>query len=350
MLDPAHESVHGVPARPGDPAAAGDSGLSEVADLEAFAGEVRALDQRYGGVPARDAAVGRLPAALALVDASPSGAGGARLRTAVADLHSLAGWVSFDTGMADAAVGYFGTALRLASSVGNTSLTSNVRHQLGRLRLHHNEPTRALAEFRLGALAAEASGSSRAAALIKANTAWSWARLRREQDAVALLSDLDESLAEVHGGPGAEWPAFSTRNDLSALTGIVYTELAQVVDPHYARLGVLLLTSAVQGYGADMARRRAFSLISLAVCHLVDDQVHEGLEAGARAVDLCEQLASHRTAERLRPLRNEAQRRRSHRGARELADRIRAFRPPCCPTTRNVAANSRVACEGSGPA
>ncbi|MCC8251552.1 hypothetical protein [Saccharothrix luteola] len=53
-----------------------------------------------------------------------------------------------------------------------------------------------------------------------------------------------------------------------------------------------------------------------------------GVEAGECAVELCERLGSHRTVERLRQLRNEVERRRSHRGARELADRIRAFRPP----------------------
>ena len=60
----------------------------------------------------------------------------------------------------------------------------------------------------------------------------------------------------------------------------------------------------------------------------IDDRVDAGVEAGECAVELCERLGSHRTVERLRQLRNEVERRRSHRGARELADRIRAFRPP----------------------
>ncbi|MEU4445166.1 hypothetical protein AB0K14_23700 [Actinosynnema sp. NPDC050801] len=132
----------------------------------------------------------------------------------------------------------------------------------------------------------------------------------------------------LRGEQDEGWMAFFTPNALSASTGIVYGELAQVVDPRYACLAVLLLTAAVDGYGDDMTRSRAFSLISLAACHLIDDRVDAGVEAGECAVELCERLGSHRTVERLRQLRNEVERRRSHRGARELADRIRAFRPP----------------------
>ncbi|XVS60932.1 hypothetical protein ACQPYE_21750 [Actinosynnema sp. CA-299493] len=302
--------------------------MSEVADLEAFTRRMWALDHRYGGAAARAAAVDRLPAAVRLLDTSASGPAKARLHAAVADLHSVAGWSSFDTGMSDAAAEYFRTALRIASSVGDTAVIADVYCRMGRMSLHHNDPTRALEEFRLAGLAADATGSAQVVALIRANTAWARARLGQERSALALLADLDEALARSSGDPAPGSRGLPTPHDLSSLTGIVYTELAQVADPQYARMAVLLLTSAVNDHGVDMARSRAFSLISLAASHLLEDQVDAGVEVGARAVDLCEQLASHRTVERLRPLRNEAQRRRSHRGARNLADRIRAFRPP----------------------
>ncbi|GAA3463643.1 tetratricopeptide repeat protein [Saccharothrix longispora] len=321
MPDPAYEAFDGSWGAPGE------SDASRTADLESFTSGVRALDHRYGGALARDAAVGRLPAALGLLTPAAPGPDRVRLRTAVADLHSAAGWAAFDSGMTGAALGYFNTAVTLAASAGNTSLTSDVYCRVGRLRLHHNEPSRALAEFRLGGLAAEASGSWRAATLIKAGTAWAWARLGQEEKVVDLLADIEDDLARPAGG-SETGPAFLTPTDLSALTGVVRTELALVVDPRYASLAVPLLTSAAEGYGVDRTRGRAFSLISLAVCHLLDDRVDTAVQEGGQAVDLCERLVSHRTVERLRPLRNEAERRRSHRGARELAERIRAFRPP----------------------
>ncbi|MGM1062246.1 tetratricopeptide repeat protein [Saccharothrix sp. Mg75] len=326
MPDRAHEAVGGPHRAP----PAGPD-VSSVAGLEAFTGEVRALDRRYGGALARDAAVGRLPSALGLLDFSAPGLDGVRLRTAVADLHSAAGWAAFDTGMVGAALGYFNTAVTLAASVGDGALTAEVYCRVGRLWLHHREPSRALAEFRLGGLAAEAGGSSQAggssrvAALLGVNTAWAWARLGQEAKAVALLAEVEGDLA---GAPGATGPLSAASADLSVVAGMVRTELAVVVDPRYARLAVPLLAAAVAGYGGDRARGRAFGLISLAVCHLLDDRVDDAVEAGGRAVDLCERLVSARTAERLRPLRNEAERRRSHRGARALADRIRAFRQP----------------------
>lgn len=76
-----------------------------------------------------------------------------------------------------------------------------------------------------------------------------------------------------------------------------------------------------------MARSRAFSLISFAICHLLDDQVDAAVELGNEAVDRCEVPTSTRAVERLRPLRDEAARRRGHPGALALPERIRAFRP-----------------------
>jgi hypothetical protein len=217
--------------------------------------------------------------------------------------------------------------LRVAAAVGNASLTSNVYYRLGRVRLHHDDPVGALAEFGLAEPHARDSGSARAMALVKANQAWARARLG-EEDAVSALLGAAEGLFGVSDGeevPG--WMAFFTAIDLSSLVGVVYTELAQRVDPQYTGLAVPRLTAAAEGFGPGMARSRAFSLMSLATCHLLEDRVDLAAEVGHEALDLCARLVSARTVERLRPLRNEAERRRSHPAARELAERIGTFHP-----------------------
>jgi hypothetical protein len=66
---------------------------------------------------------------------------------------------------------------------------------------------------------------------------------------------------------------------------VAYTELARTADPRYAESAAAVLSTAIDGYGPGMARSRAFSLISLATCHLLDDQVDAAVELGNEAVD-----------------------------------------------------------------
>ncbi len=299
---------------------------ADIEALEAFTEGLRAADYQHGGRRSRVAAVGRLPSALALLELPGTARVTRALRTAVADLHNVAGWTSFDTGLTSDALRHFDTALALAAD-DNASLTSNVHYRLGRLWLHHDAPGWAMAELQLGERAALASGSALALAVVFANQAWARARMGVSDDAVALLSEARENFARSDEDPAPGWAAFFNAADLSALTGVVFTELARTVDPRFTELAVPALSVAVEGYSPGMARSRTLSLISLATCHLLDDQVDPAVALGEQAVDRCEELTSTRTTERLRPLRNEAARRRTNPDARALVERIRAFRP-----------------------
>ncbi|MEU4745224.1 tetratricopeptide repeat protein [Actinosynnema sp. NPDC023658] len=301
--------------------------MADVDSVVVFTARLRALDYRYGGGRCRDAAVSLLPSALALLGRPCADDVSGQLRAAVADLHNLAGWSCFDTGLTDAAAGHFRTALTVAARGDHTSLASNVYYRLGRLSLHHNDVGRAMTEFQLGERAAAAGGSALAGAVISANRAWAQARMGRSDDVAMSLARAREEFMRASDEPVPAWAAFFTATDFTAITGIAYTELARTADPRYAEFAAAVLSTAVDGYGPGMARSRAFSLISFAVCHLLDDQVDAAVELGNEAVDRCEVLTSTRAVERLRPLRDEAARRRSHPGALALVKRIRAFRP-----------------------
>jgi hypothetical protein len=301
--------------------------MADVESLVAFTADLRSLDHRYGGGRCRGAAVSRLPFALALLDFPAAVQVAEPLRAAVADLHNLAGWSSFDTGRTAAAAQHFRTALTVAARGDHASLTSNVYYRLGRMSLHHNDIGRAMAEFRLGERAAETGGSALAASVISANQAWAQARAGRSDEVAISLAHAREAFMLAADESVPPWAAFFTATDFTAITGVAYTELARTADPRYAEFAAAVLSTALDGYGPDMARSRAFSLISFAVCHLLDDQVEAAVELGNQAVDRCEVLTSTRTVGRLRPLRDEAARRRTHPGALALAARIRAFRP-----------------------
>jgi hypothetical protein len=135
--------------------------LADVVELGELTRRLRARDYRHGGVGPRGEAVAALPVALAMLGVPVAERLVGPLHTAVADLHNLAGWASFDIGLVDEARNCFRTALRVSAAVGNASLTSNVYYRLGRVRLHLDDPMGALAEFGLAEPHARDSGSAR---------------------------------------------------------------------------------------------------------------------------------------------------------------------------------------------
>jgi hypothetical protein len=302
-------------------------GAADVVELEARTARLRALDYRYGGGRCADEAVARLPMALALLDLPVTDRVGDSLRTAVADMHNLAGWACFDTGRTGEALRHFRTALTVAAAGGDEALVSNIHYRLGRIHLHHDAPRSAMAEFEAAERAARASGSALARAVVGANRAWAHAKMGAAPQAIALLAEVADHHARAQGDPVPGWAAFFTDVELKAIGGMVHTELAQNGNSREAGEAVPLLTGAVDGFGEDMARSRAFGLISLAVCHLVDGQVDSGTRLGEDAVDLCRSLLSTRTTRRLRPLRDAAQRHPAHGDAQALSERIRRFSP-----------------------
>jgi hypothetical protein len=302
-------------------------GAADVVALESGTARLRALDYRHGGGCCVDEAVAGLPAALALLELPVADRIAGPLRTAVADLHNLAGWACFDTGRTGAALRHFQTASTVASAGGDQALVSNIHYRLGRIHLHHDAPGSALAEFEAAERAARSGESALARAVVGANQAWARAMMGSAHDAVALMAEAGDHRARAQDEPVPGWAAFFTDVDLSAIGGMVHAELALTGDPGWADAAVSLLTEAVDGFEADMARSRTFSLIQLAVCHLLDGQLDSGTRLGEDAVGQCQALTSARTTVRLRPLQDAARRQVAHQGARGLVERIHRFRP-----------------------
>lgn len=299
--------------------------IADVVALQDLIRRLRAVDYRYGGGHCHDVVMAALPAARALLDVPATEHVRNELLTAVADLHALAGWVSFDVGLVDDALGQFAHALELAEEAGDDELVAGVHYRLGRMFLHYNALSRASAEFELGELAAQRCGSALALAILYVNQAWVRARMGLRDDTTALVRRAGDEFARADHAASPAWASFFTATDLFGITGVVYTELALTVDPDYARLAVPSLSAAIAGFNHDMTRSKAFCLTALATCHLLLNRVDDAVAAGNHAIELCRGLASIRTIARLWVLRNEATRRSPDPRARELVERIDAF-------------------------
>lgn len=263
-------------------------GASDVEQLEAQTRSLRSVDYRYGGGACRDAVVVRIYWAQQLLAAEASDAVRARLLSAVADLHNLAGWTSFDSGRVGAAYHHFDRALEFARH--DEDLTTNIVYRRGRVHLHHGAPGDALAYFRRGAFAPVA------ASIMYSNEAWAYARQARSAEALRALGKAKDSFACADLAHVPDWARFHDETDLTAMTGMIHTELGDT------RVAVPALLSAIEGFGPAMARSWTFCLISLASCHFLDGDLDQGQAVGMRAVNAAEELRSERVWDRMRPM------------------------------------------------
>ncbi|EHR48535.1 Helix-turn-helix protein [Saccharomonospora marina XMU15] len=322
VFGPASDAWAASPARTPAP---GRIGMTDVRQVEAATRALRALDYQYGGGFCRDAVVAQLSWGQQMLQASGTEGVKSRLYVALADLHSLAGWTSFDIGLIDSARGHFANALDLAKQGENHPLVANVLYRMGRVYLHQEAPNDALKLFQLGQIAAQESGSELAVAVLCANEAWAYAMMGNAEQAIKLLGRTRDEFARADLANAESWVRFFNETDVYAMIGTVHTALAQQADVSHTKYAIPALAKATDAYGDDMARSKTFSLSMLATNHLLEGDIDHGAKVGGKALDCAEGLKSKRVEQRMRPLKEEAQRRSNNPDARDLVERMSTF-------------------------
>lgn len=298
---------------------------NDVAVIEYAVEQLRALDHRHGGGACRPAVRRYLTQArLMLTEVTDETLLG-RLCVALADLHNLAGWTSFDLGLVAEAHRHLDRALELAKVTRAHDLAANVRYRKGRVHLHHGSPADALFEFTTGRLDAARAHSPLALAILSANQAWAHARMSERDEALSRMAQAEDEFAQSQVDTAPPWAAFFDANDLTAMAGTVHTELAQTVDGCYARSAVPAVRRAIDGYGDDMARSRAFNLISLSVDLLLLGERDEAVAVGERALQESKAVHSTRTKDRMAPLIEQLGGHTDDPATRDLLERVTAF-------------------------
>lgn len=311
--------------------APGRVGLSDVRQIEASTKALRGLDYQYGGGACRDAVVAQLSWAQRMLDAFVPDNVRPRLYTAVADLHNLAGWTSFDIDLVDSARFHFSKALELAKDVQNSSLMANVLYRMGRVYLEKEAPDDALKMFQLGQIAAQESGAEIAVAVLCANEAWAYAKMGLVEQTQKMLGRAQDEFARADLSRTPTWAKFFNETDVYAMAGSVHFALArspetskntQVDRAKHVRLAIPNLQRAIEGYTPDMARSQLFNITTLAAAHIMDGDLNHGVRLGRQSVDLSHDVRSTRIISRMKPLMAEAIKYSHNTDSRDLAERI----------------------------
>jgi transcriptional regulator with XRE-family HTH domain/tetratricopeptide (TPR) repeat protein len=302
--------------------APGRIGMTDVRQVEAATRALRSLDYQYGGGFCRDAVVAQLSWGQQMLGSSGPEHVMRRLHVALADLHNLAGWTSFDIGLVDSARSHFGKALELAKEGQSEQLVANILYRMGRVYLHKNAPDDALKMFQLGQIAAQESGSELAVAVICANQAWAYAMMGHEEQTMKLIGRTRDEFSRAKLEEAEDWVRFFNETDVYAMVGTVHTVLACSGHPKHSQYAIPALNRAIESYGDEMARSKAFNMSALATNYMLDGDIDHAVRLGHVAIDLAEQLKSDRVRDRLTPLKDQADLRRNNAHARELSDKI----------------------------
>jgi hypothetical protein len=105
----------------------------------------------------------------------------------------------------------------------------------------------------------------------------------------------------------------------------VHTELARTCDVKYARSAIPLLTRAISAGGEEASRSQSFRLAALAMNYLVQNETERAREVGEQAIAVSGPIRSARKRDRMRPLKQEAERLRGNEAADDLASRLGKF-------------------------
>jgi transcriptional regulator with XRE-family HTH domain/tetratricopeptide (TPR) repeat protein len=312
------------PITPTWPSAPDHVGSSDVARLVDITAQLRAMDHEYGGGACRTPALGQLAWAQQLLRAQVTDEVGRSLHLAVADLHVLAGWTSFDVGLIGPARRHLARALEHARFVDEPSLVAKALYCLGRLHLHHGWATQALRLFQLGQVAAHQSGCGRAVALLHANLAWAYALLGESRATMASIGRARDEYGRAEADPAPPWIQFFDSAELQAMRGAALAYLPEPSSQQRAEaIERFSISTALREL--PMARSRAFELTALSWLLLEEGAPDQALHAGNEAVNIALRLRSTRVLDRFAPLRAALARRLSQPGTRDLAERINAL-------------------------
>jgi transcriptional regulator with XRE-family HTH domain len=286
---------------------------------------LRALDREHGGGACRDAALAQLSWAQQLLRAQADEQTVRELHRAVADLHLVTGWTSFDLGTLGPARRHFGRALEHARFIEEPSLVAKALYCLGRLHLHHGWGMQALRLFQLGQVSAQESGHGRAVAMLHANLAWAYAAVGDSRQAVACIGRARDEFGRCEHEPAPAWLAFFDGAELQALRGTALAQLPDLTAQHRNE-AIERFSYSTALRELPFARSRAFELTALAWLLIDNNELEHGLRVAHEAVDVASKIRSQRVIDRMGPLRASLARRRSHADVRDLVARIAALR------------------------
>ncbi|PNE43464.1 transcriptional regulator [Streptomyces noursei] len=287
-------------------------GMTEVEGLQELTRMFRDSDNRLGGMLSRKAVVAQMADATAMLDACAyTESVGRRLFAAVADLGSVAAWMSFDSGLHTSAQQLFVTALHAASEGRDPVLGAHILQCMARQMSHLGHIDDALDLVHLAQYGARRQASPSTLSMLAALEARFHALLGFSDESERAAGRAEEAFTRINPAEEPPHMAFFDRAELCATLGVAHQIAAKsdttVRRAQRAEKSVRLLTEALDLRPDNRVRSMAFDRLGLARTHLVVGELAGAREETAAAVQLFGAVTSTRVADRLIELHDEAE-------------------------------------------
>ncbi|GGP36590.1 XRE family transcriptional regulator [Saccharothrix coeruleofusca] len=299
------DPVLGVPAVSAEPVLRATTpshvGAADVHRLRAATAAFRGLDYRLGGAACRAAAAAHAREAERLLDTSMADGVRRDLHSALADLHSVVGWTSFDSDLVDHARHHFLRALEHAKLADDPALCAFVLCRTGHIYLAGGDPHEALKLFQLAELPAAEAGRGAIEFVTSCYQARAYADMGRARRAEELVTRSEDVFAQYADDSVPHWLAYFRAGGVGSVRGNAYFALS-ALQPAYAPKALEAMRVAVNGHKAELERGNLMDLSTLATLHLRLGNRDHGLRLAANVIDRAESVASQRLRQGLTPL------------------------------------------------
>lgn len=306
-----------------DPAAAGQItharriGERTVAHIEERVRQLRHADDADGGGQLLTETASSLELVVRLLkDRSYTDAHGARLHAAAADLSRMHAWATFDV-EDTCADGIFHAALRSAHASADTALGSHILAFWSIAAYNTSRPADAETMINAALSAARGRTTPRVEAMLYSRRA----RARAHQTDPACFADLDRAatLLETADASPGEDPEYAYWFDRAELLGAFASTYLDMDRPGRAEETFI---EAAALFPADRIRTQALFLARRADAQWRQNDPERACATGHEALDLTEEISSHRSAGPLRDLASAMGERTSVAAVRDFRERV----------------------------
>ncbi|MFD5977480.1 transcriptional regulator [Streptomyces bacillaris] len=279
-------------------------GLSDVARIQATTEAFRELDNAHGGGLSRLAVVGQLQHVTHLARTGTyTEETGRALFVAVAELASVAGWMTHDAGAHSMGQHYLLLGLQAAKQAGGdgAGIGGHLMNCLARQANHLGHPEDALDLVQAAQYGTRKLRSGPLRALLCSLEARSHAVLGHTDEMARANGAAEQALFEDTSATTPCWAAWFDLAEFRVTAGVCEF-IAAEHDPARAGNAITLIEHGTSGRPAERVRSRAFDQIALARAHLRADQPEATEFATTTALNLMGSITSTRVGDRLHEL------------------------------------------------
>ncbi|GHA85634.1 hypothetical protein GCM10010330_44920 [Streptomyces tendae] len=274
-------------------------GIGQVDDLQKRVHGLRLADDVLAGGDLIRPALRELRSAVKLYrEGAHTADVGRQLLRQIGELAQIAGWIASDAGQHDEAERIYRLGISAARQAEAHTLAGNIAGSLAYQMSNTGREAEGLTLAQAAFNDARAEAPPKARALYLDRVAWAHTKAggrENGQHAIRALGEASEALSE--DGAGIESPAYLywvDPGELRVMESRIYTEI------HRPLRAVPLLREVLSEYDATHTREMALYLSWLAVALADANEPEEAAAVAERVISISADVASERTAERVR--------------------------------------------------